>query len=102
MQALQAVLRKLRVAHLVLPSVPSLRRMWTQRFGFTALTIAEAAAVEPHVIMLDSTSAGLLKKPLHAPTMCVQVAALLAWKCNMDDVHMVNNDPCAGHTVQGR
>ena len=70
MQALQAVLRKLKVEHLVLPSVPSLRRMWTQRFGFSALTIAEAAAVEPHIIMLDSTSAGLLKKPLHAPTMC--------------------------------
>lgn len=70
MQALQAMLRKLKVEHLVLPSLPSLRRMWTRRFGFTALTIAEAAAVEPHVIMLDSTSAGLLKRPLHAPMTC--------------------------------
>ena len=77
LQALQAVLRKLKVEHLVLPSVPSLRRMWMQRFGFTALTIAEAAAVEPHVIMLDSASAGLLKRPLHAPTMCAHVPQLV-------------------------
>ena len=67
MQALQALLRKLKVEHLVLHSLPSLRRMWTQGFGFAALTIAEAAAVEPRVVTLDSASAGLLKKPLLAP-----------------------------------
>ncbi|KAK9831355.1 hypothetical protein WJX81_004903 [Elliptochloris bilobata] len=75
MNALQALLRLLKVEHLVLPSLPQLRPMWMQRFGFTPLTIAEAAAVEQHVITLDSTSASLLKKPLlHVPMPAINLA----------------------------
>lgn len=54
--------------------MPKLRRMWISRFGFAPLTIAEATAVEPHIITLDSESASLLKKSMRMPESC---AALL-------------------------
>jgi hypothetical protein len=70
----EALLRQLQVEQLVLPALPSLRPMWAGSFGFRAVSMAEAAALEPLVVTLDASSARLLKKALRASAPCARAA----------------------------
>jgi hypothetical protein len=80
----EALLRQLQVEHLVLPALPSLRPMWAASFGYRAVSMAEAAALDPLVITLDTSSARLLKKALRALAPCARATCHIPSRTPLD------------------
>ncbi|WIA11049.1 hypothetical protein OEZ85_011201 [Tetradesmus obliquus] len=66
-QGVEDMLRRLRVAWLVLPSVKQVLGMWRHSFNFMPLTLQELAALESHIISPDFGTVQLLKKRMWPP-----------------------------------
>lgn len=63
-QALEELLRGMKVQWMVLPSIRSLLTMWRTKFRFQPLTLEEQHHLEPHIVSPDFDSAQLVKKQL--------------------------------------
>jgi hypothetical protein len=56
------LLQRLKVRYLVLPSIRSLLPMWTGKFKFQPLTLAEHQDLDGHIVSPDLSSVQLVKK----------------------------------------
>jgi hypothetical protein len=66
MTCLEAVLSELGVKQLIVAAITPLKRMWRKAFGFTSLTVEEAAAVDDYLVSPDPETCVLMRKPLGA------------------------------------
>jgi hypothetical protein len=69
LQGVEALLRKLCVRWLVLPSIRSVLAMWRYSFSFIPLTLEEQAALEPHIVSPGAHA--------EAGSCCLTVSSLL-------------------------
>ena len=52
------------VTYAVVPCLPSLLQMWSQKFGYQPITKAEQEALEGQIVFMDPRTTYLIKKPL--------------------------------------
>jgi hypothetical protein len=80
MTCLEAILSELGVRQLIVAAITPLKRMWQKAFGFTSLTVEEAAAVDDYLVSPDPETCVLMRKPLgaqakHEDTLTASVAS---------------------------